>query len=144
MRVCVIGGGVSGLACAGRLSALGADVVVFDKGRQVGGRMSSRRVELSGGGSRFDHGAPVFEVRDGAFREAVEAWVSAGVCAWWAPEWGVWDGVRLEAKDLGDPVAVGTPAMSAVCDQLARGLDVRVSSTVVGLPRAPSGWIART
>ena len=49
----VIGAGISGLMAAKVLSRKGLDVLVLDKGRGVGGRMSTRRSNAH----RFDHGA---------------------------------------------------------------------------------------
>ena len=39
LKIAVIGGGISGLTCAHRLQACGHEVVVFEAGRAVGGRM---------------------------------------------------------------------------------------------------------
>ncbi|HOX24665.1 MAG TPA: FAD-dependent oxidoreductase [Candidatus Krumholzibacteria bacterium] len=52
--IAVIGAGVAGLACAERLAENGLQVVVFDKGRQPGGRVAHR----SRFGLSFEHGAP--------------------------------------------------------------------------------------
>ncbi|MBL8683197.1 MAG: NAD(P)-binding protein [Myxococcales bacterium] len=54
-RVLVVGAGLSGAACARTLFDAGVDVTVIDKGKSVGGRAASRRVE----GHTFSHGAPV-------------------------------------------------------------------------------------
>ena len=42
-RVAIIGAGISGLACARQLVKSGVSVVVFDKGRGIGGRVATRR-----------------------------------------------------------------------------------------------------
>ena len=42
-RVAIIGAGISGLACARQLVKAGVSVVVFDKGRGIGGRVATRR-----------------------------------------------------------------------------------------------------
>ncbi|MBI4836503.1 MAG: FAD-dependent oxidoreductase [Candidatus Abawacabacteria bacterium] len=52
-RIAVIGAGIAGLACAYELQKAGADVVVYEKNSQVGGRMSSRTKD----GFVFDLGA---------------------------------------------------------------------------------------
>lgn len=54
VRIVVIGAGISGLACARRLRAAGREVVVVEKSRGPGGRLSTRR----DGEDRYDHGAP--------------------------------------------------------------------------------------
>ena len=52
MRSVVVGGGISGIACASALSEAGLDVAVRDRGRVLGGRMMSRTLRDTG--TRFD------------------------------------------------------------------------------------------
>lgn len=66
-KIAIIGGGVSGLACAQRLAAESESsidsIVVFDTGnRTCGGRISSRMDKQSG--YEFDHAAQYFSVKD--------------------------------------------------------------------------------
>ena len=77
LQIGVIGAGLAGLAAARELQAAGHQVVVFDKGRGPGGRLSSRRAEPFA----FDHGAQYFTARDPEFRHELEGWLEAGVVA---------------------------------------------------------------
>jgi predicted NAD/FAD-dependent oxidoreductase len=43
MRIGIVGAGMAGLSCAEGLANHGHDVVLLDKGRGPGGRMSTRR-----------------------------------------------------------------------------------------------------
>ena len=52
--VVVVGAGMAGLACARDLTAAGLDVLVVEKARGAGGRLSTRRGE----GASLDLGAP--------------------------------------------------------------------------------------
>ena len=54
--VAVVGAGMAGLSAARALVDAGRSVVVFDKGRGIGGRMATRRL----GAAVFDHGAQYF------------------------------------------------------------------------------------
>ncbi|MDC3076005.1 FAD-dependent oxidoreductase [Paracoccaceae bacterium] len=52
-KIVIIGAGVSGLLCGKRLTEAGHSVLLIDKGRNVGGRLSTRRTD----GAIFHHGA---------------------------------------------------------------------------------------
>ena len=65
MKIVVIGAGISGCVCAYLLSKAGHKVTLIEKGRGVGGRMSTRRMN----GARIDHGAQFFTVRDSRMGE---------------------------------------------------------------------------
>ena len=45
MKIVVIGAGISGSVCAWKLAKDGHDVTLVEKGRGVGGRMATRRME---------------------------------------------------------------------------------------------------
>jgi len=74
--VAIVGAGISGAICASKLRSRGVDVVVFDKGRSPGGRMSCRRADT---GHRFDHGVPGFDGHDVQFIRAATDAVEAGI-----------------------------------------------------------------
>ncbi len=52
-KIVVIGAGVSGLLCGKRFAEAGHSVLILDKGRNIGGRLSTRRTD----GAVFHHGA---------------------------------------------------------------------------------------
>lgn len=126
MDFAIIGAGMAGLTCAGRLSANGHSVRLFDKGRGPGGRMSSRRVELDGDTVHFDHGAQFFTARDKRFLREVERWEADGVVAPW-PE------AREDAW-------VGLPAMSAPVRAMAATANVSFGAHVETVRAVGTGW----
>jgi len=77
--VAIVGGGLAGLFAARELAKSGFSVTLFDKGRRLGGRLSTR----PHGDLRFDHGAQYFTARDPRFLQEVERWVEEGVVARW-------------------------------------------------------------
>ena len=118
MRAAVIGAGIAGLACARDLRAGGAEVVVFDKARRPGGRLSTRRADEL----RFDHGCPAL----------------AG---------GPWlDELPREAVSFGDFAGrvVPIPAMSALCRALAASLPVRCGVRVERVEPGAGGFVLST
>ena len=87
----IIGGGISGLACAQRLEKYGfRDIALYDTGaRGPGGRASSRLWPQGAGGSEgallpVDHVAQFFVARDEGFQLQVSEWAEAGVVSPWS------------------------------------------------------------
>ncbi len=118
MNVGIIGAGLSGLTVATQLTAAGYAVDVFDKGRAVGGRMSSRRITAG----YWDHGAQYFTIRDPAFRAFLSTYLPEECLVPWSGAFGHWEGDRIQ-PDGGDEVRyVAQPSMSALCKQLATRL----------------------
>ncbi len=76
----ILGAGICGLTVAEALMRTGhKSWTVLDKGRSVGGRLATRRID----GQKFDHGAQFFTVRSQLFRQKVDAWLRNGVVREW-------------------------------------------------------------
>jgi predicted NAD/FAD-dependent oxidoreductase len=133
--VLIVGAGLSGLIAARKLAAERRDVIVIDKGRGVGGRMSTRRHA----DARFDHGAQFITVRSDEFSAIVDEWVAAGVAELWSH--GFADGQTGDGSIVGEAAAEhmpardghpryrGVPSMSAIPKHLAANtynLDIRL------------------
>ena len=126
MRFAIVGAGMAGLACATTLTEAGHAVVLFDKGRGPGGRMSTRRLSTPLGDVAIDHGAQYFTARHPGFCRVVEAWRDLGVVAPWP----------LVAPDAW----IGVPGMNAIIRHMAKGHDVRWGRTIAGMIRKQDGW----
>ena len=126
MRIAIVGAGMAGMSCGQRLSRLGHEVRLFDKGRGPGGRMATRRMEDGGTTLHFDHGAQYFTARDPRFVEQVAHWEASGVAARWAA--------------AGDDAWVGTPAMNAPLKAMAGELGVQFGTRIEQLVRDGEGW----
>ena len=137
-RSCVVvGAGISGLLAALARAAAGWRVVVLDKGRGVGGRMATRRLE----NGTFDNGAQFFTVRSDRFGRLVQEWSGEGVVEEWSRGFADAEG-RL--NEDGHPRYRGSRGMSSVADHLARGLDVRTGERVMAVKIRDNVWEART
>ena len=79
MKIIIVGAGISGCVCANRLAMSGHTVTLIEKGRGVGGRMSTRRMN----GARIDHGAQFFTARDPRMKELVKDWEEQGIVVPW-------------------------------------------------------------
>ena len=83
LRVAIIGGGVSGLACALTLQRAGVAVTIFEARHRLGGRVWSVRFDAAGagaGGMEVDMGA-MFVCGVDPEREEIVGFVWAGIAA---------------------------------------------------------------
>jgi renalase len=110
--IAVVGAGVSGAVCARHLASLGHSVQVFDKGRGLGGRTSSRRTNS---GHRFDHGAARIDVSQPAVHELLEPALRAGLLC-----------------RLGD-IYTSPSGLNALCKSLLDGLPAQYSTKLIRL-----------
>lgn len=119
--VTVVGGGISGLACARAVRDAGGSARVLDRGRRPGGRLSSRTID----GRAVDLGASYFVVGDdSAFARVVSDWEARGVARPWTDTFSAFDADGTETRKSG-PMRWAAPAGSrALVLDLAEGVDV--------------------
>ena len=139
-NISIIGAGMAGLNLASRL-ALEADVTVFEKSRDVGGRMATRRQAYG----EFDHGAQYFTVRDAGFHAAIEPAIGDGAVQVWNVPLMRTDaaGNRQRLEDH-TPRFVATPCMTALAKRLAGSLKVLTDQSVSVVEGRPGDWYVAT
>lgn len=141
--VAVIGAGISGLAVAGRLREAGLQVVVLEKSRGVGGRASTRRVEVAPGVQvPVDHGAQFFTARDIRFQRQVERWEQEGICFPWSEGFWTWKERSLHAPDpkWNETRYACREGMSRLGKHLAEGIEVIREFQVDSVAREDDHW----
>ncbi|MEQ6250310.1 FAD-dependent oxidoreductase [Sulfitobacter sp. HNIBRBA3233] len=124
-RIAVVGAGMAGLTCARDLARRGARVVVFDKGRGLGGRMATRRAE---GGFQFDHGAQYLTARGDGFASLLARAETDGALARWP-------------KDVDKPAYVGVPGMTGFAKYLSTGIDIHRATRIESIRRSDGRWL---
>ncbi|MEM9552327.1 MAG: FAD-dependent oxidoreductase [Pseudomonadota bacterium] len=123
-RVAIIGAGLAGLTCARELARVGVVPEIFDKGRGLGGRLSTRRAE---GRFQFDHGAKYLTARSDGFASLLHAAERAGSVAQWT-------------LDRSEPAFVGVPGMTGIAKYLAHGLNIRKGVRITRILRTDGAW----
>jgi renalase len=121
LHIAVVGGGMAGVVCARTLVQAGHRVSLFEKSREFGGRMATRRTEFGG----FDHGAQYFTVRDARFETALRSNATTVVRPWSASTVRVLDElgrVLASAPPPTEPHFVASPGMSALVNLWAQPL----------------------
>ena len=141
--VIVVGGGISGLACARALDALGVPVRVLERSNRVGGRLSSPPLPRDRAGDRpadarlVDMGAAYFTVSDDEFGEQVADWERRGLARPWTDTLLAWSEGSFEAKSGPQRWAAPGGLRSLVAD-LAEGLRIDTGRTVSEVSPGPS------
>ncbi|MEM9226797.1 MAG: FAD-dependent oxidoreductase [Verrucomicrobiota bacterium] len=127
--VIVVGAGLTGLVAARSLRQAGLSVVVLEKSRGYGGRMSTRRYS----GAVFDHGTQYFTAESETFQDMVDQWLEEGAIKVWFDQ--------LEGETEACPRYRGSPTMNAVGKHLGRDLDVRLTSVVTAATFEDDRWL---
>jgi hypothetical protein len=131
--VIIVGAGLAGLTAAGQLQTAGYRVVVLDKGRSVGGRLATRRIQAG----RADHGAQFFTVRTGRFQQQVDDWQERDVVFIWSYGWS--DGSIKRTAGDGHPRYVAHGGMNNLAKDLAAGLEhVYTETEVIDIEHSPT------
>lgn len=138
MKVAIIGAGMTGASAASSLGAMGIPVQVFDKGRGVGGRMSSKRLAET---DYVDMGAQYFTARDADFKDLVAKWQEVGVAALWHFTPSIFTGT-LQASPDNEQRFVGVPTMQQPIKHLLADVDVTTSCRINNISQDLSGlWL---
>jgi predicted NAD/FAD-dependent oxidoreductase len=136
-RIAIIGAGISGLTLASRL-APHADVLVFEKARGVGGRMSTRYAEPF----YFDHGTQFFTARSAAFQAFLAPLIASGLVAPWVGKViTVQEDRSINDRIWFEPHYVAMPNMNSLCKHMASPLEVTLGCEVAPLAeKRADGW----
>lgn len=123
-KIAIVGAGMAGLSCAAELTKRGLHPLIFDKGRGLGGRLSTRRAD---GGYQFDHGAQFLTPQSDAFGDVLRQAETAGAVSPWP-------------LDQTEQSFVGLPGMTGLAKHLARGLDVQKNLRIERVTQANDAW----
>ncbi len=136
MNLAVIGAGLAGLVVARQLEG-DFKVIVFEKSRNVGGRLSTRYAE----DFVFDHGAQYFTARSRAFRSFIRPMLAEGLLQSWTPKVVTIEKNKKPYKrQWFEPHYVATPNMNELGKVLCRDLDVIKESRIRSLVPDSDGW----
>lgn len=134
-KILIVGAGLSGLVAARKIQSAGHQVTVLDKGRRVGGRLATRRME----GGLADHGAQFFTARTEQFQQQVDQWLAKDRVFIWGHGWS--DGSLKRTASDGHPRYATRGGMNQLASDLASDLkDVQVEVPVQSVTYTGAGW----
>jgi renalase len=133
----VVGGGISGIACARALLRLGAQPTVLDRGRALGGRMATRTLRDTGtpwDGHVVDIGASYLTASDPDFQSVVDDWQSRDLIRPWTDTFHVADPSGIQGVRTGPLRYAATRGLRSLVIDLAQPLpDVRSDVVVTSI-----------
>ena len=132
--VLIIGAGIAGLTAGNALQQAGLSVQLVDKGRGVGGRLSTRRFA---NGAWFDHGAQYFTANTPAFETVLKDWEAEGVVHSWFEQLTWFEGDTVTQELPQNPprkryIPTGN-GMNSLPKHLAKNLTIQTSCRIVRL-----------
>ncbi len=137
-KIAIIGAGIAGVSVA-RLLGNVADTTLFDKGRGIAGRMSTRRADPY----CFDHGAQYFTARTFDFQNFIQLSIDAGLIKRWDARYVLFDKDTIVSRKnwiLGEPRYVGVPGMNCLVKHLSEGLSINTKTRITSLNRQKGFW----
>ena len=128
-RIAIIGAGLSGIILGQKLSTT-ADVVIFEKARGVGGRMSTRYADPF----LFDHGAQCFTARTKDFQTFLKSFMESGVIAEWKGQViNLEIGKKYTQRLYHEPHLVACPNMNSLCKEIAVSLNIQTNCEITSI-----------
>jgi predicted NAD/FAD-dependent oxidoreductase len=127
-KIAIIGAGLSGLTIATRLQK-NAEVVVFEKARGVGGRMSTRYADPF----YFDHGTQFFTARTKPFKQFLSPFLESGLVQEWKGKVITFDSGRKTDRLWFEPHYVAVPHMNSLCKYLSDQVQVILNCEILPL-----------
>lgn len=133
--VLIIGAGLSGLMAGRVLRERGYSVLLIDKERAVGGRLSTQRVGEHG---LADLGAQFFTVRTDTLQAYVDRWLTEGLVYVWGTGWS--DGSVKRTAGDSFPRYVAKGGMNCLATSLAGDLNIGLDRLALTVKNQATGW----
>lgn len=133
-KVAVIGAGVAGVTAAITLQKNGLYSNVFDKGRNIGGRCSTRSGEYT-----FNHGAPFFTANDSKFAAIVERQIKIGNVRPWHGRFAIPTTSEVSLNGRSN-YYIGVTGMRGFVEGLGDNINILTSSEIASIKKCANGW----
>ncbi|WP_100372539.1 NAD(P)/FAD-dependent oxidoreductase [Bacillus sp. FJAT-45037] len=135
--VLILGAGLAGIMAANALKEKGIFYILIDKGRSVGGRMATRRIDTG----KADHGAQFFTARSDEMKELVDQWIESGVVYEWTKGFHqLSDTGEIKIHSDEYPRYAATDGMNALTKDLATGIDVSLHTRAKTVHYKEGSW----
>ncbi len=134
--VAIVGAGISGLVCAHQLHQAGYRVVVVEKSRGLGGRVTTRRLQDTCADRGLSYLIPQGELTT----SFVELLKSQNIVTVWTDTVHEFSADSQLKAIKGAPLSVAPDGMSAIARFLGKNLEIQLNRRVVGLRLNNDYW----
>jgi renalase len=126
----IIGAGIAGITAGNYLQQKGLSVLLLDKGKGIGGRMATRRINFENQRVVFDYGAKYLEGTSDKFEELI-SWLSQNAIIT------KWNGIENLKRS---PKFIGKKSMREAAIFLAKELNILNSTKVIEVKHSNQYW----
>jgi|GEM_PF-423171 len=127
MKIAIIGAGITGLSAAQHLTHRGIDVVIFDKARGKGGRLTTKRLDMGA----VNIGAQYFTAKSDAFIEQTQQWIQDRKAGQWHFTPHKVTNNKLIASPDTQKRYVGSNGMRSLTHALSSGLNIVNNTRII-------------
>ncbi|MBL1214606.1 MAG: NAD(P)-binding protein [Ignavibacteriae bacterium] len=126
----IVGAGITGITAGNYLQQKGLSVLLLDKGKGIGGRMATRRINFENQKIVFDYGAKYLEGTSEKFDELLSLLYKNQIISKWN-----------EVENVDEtPKFIGRKSMREVAIFLSKELNILNSTKVIELRRINNFW----
>lgn len=135
--VVIVGAGVSGIAAGNYLDKNGLSIKILDKGKAIGGRLATRRIELNDKKLQTDYGCKYFEAHTDEFSRELVNLINNNTIKKWNTE-----NQNSFLDELGkNPKFIGRQSMRQIAIELSERLDIENNVKVKSIEHKNGEWI---
>ena len=124
--ILIAGAGISGLAAGKYLNDRGMSVKILDKGKAVGGRLATKRLEFNDDKLKFDYGARFLEANSSDFKNFINQLLEDDIARIWHVNS---NNQGLDNSDVTEKYT-GKKSMREIAFYLSNGLDISSDTRV--------------
>jgi renalase len=138
--VIIIGAGISGITAANQLKKNGLSVIILDKGKGIGGRLATKRIQNGNDKIVFDYGAKFIEGDSPEFQEVLSNLLENNIIK----EWQLVNDDKTESNTKGRKKYIGIKSIREIALFLSKGLEILNDTKAVKVSWTNGIWETTT
>lgn len=138
--VLIVGVGISGITAANQLQKNGLSVIIIDKGKGIGGRLATKRIQNGNDKIVFDYGAKFIEGVSPEFQEVLSHLKENNIIK----DWQLVIDNQAESNTKGSKKYIGINSIREIALFLSKGLEILNDTKVIKVSWNNGEWETTT